>query len=116
LLQLEADPSLIANAVEEVLRFDSSVIAWRRKTTEAVAIGGMPVPADANLVLLPTGRLVPTVRPRERWRIRSAYLPPICYQGEIPSANVLITSTVAGLGTLVIGWLIFERYTDRARG
>src|SRR5262249_27717712 len=26
------DPSLIPNAVEEVLRFDSSVIAWRRKT------------------------------------------------------------------------------------
>jgi cytochrome P450 len=48
------DPSLIPNAVEEVLRFDSSVIAWRRKTTEAVEIGGVPVPADANL-LLPLG-------------------------------------------------------------
>jgi cytochrome P450 len=46
------DPSLIPNAVEEVLRFDSSVIAWRRKTTEAVEIGGVPVPADANLLLL----------------------------------------------------------------
>jgi cytochrome P450 len=30
------DPSLIPNAIEEVLRFDSSVIAWRRKTTEPV--------------------------------------------------------------------------------
>jgi cytochrome P450 len=29
-----------------------SVIAWRRQTTEAVAIGGVPVPADANLLLL----------------------------------------------------------------
>jgi len=46
------DPSLIPNAVEEVLRFDSSVIAWRRKTTEAVEVGGVPVPADANLLLL----------------------------------------------------------------
>ena len=46
------DPSLIPNAVEEVLRFDSSVIAWRRRTTEAVEIGGVPVPADANLLLL----------------------------------------------------------------
>ena len=27
--------------------------------------------------------------------------------------NVLITSTVAGLGTLLIGWIIFERYNDR---
>jgi len=35
---------------EEVLRFDSSVITWRRKTTQAVEIGGVPVPADANTV------------------------------------------------------------------
>ena len=47
-----SDPSLIPNAIEEVLRFDSSVIAWRRKTTEAVEIGGVPVPANANLLLL----------------------------------------------------------------
>jgi cytochrome P450 len=46
------DPSLIPNAVEEVLRFDSSVIAWRRQTTQAVEIGGVPVPAGANLLLL----------------------------------------------------------------
>jgi cytochrome P450 len=46
------DPSLIPNAVEEVRRFDSSVIAWRRRTTQAVAIGGVPVPAGANLLLL----------------------------------------------------------------
>jgi cytochrome P450 len=46
------DPSLIPNAIEEVLRFDSSVIAWRRKTTQAVEIGGVPVPAEANLLLL----------------------------------------------------------------
>jgi cytochrome P450 len=44
--------SLIPNAVEEVLRLDSSVIAWRRKTTQGVEIGGVPVPADANLLLL----------------------------------------------------------------
>jgi cytochrome P450 len=46
------DPSCIPNAIEEVLRFDSSVIAWRRQTTQAVAIGGVPVPAGANLLLL----------------------------------------------------------------
>jgi cytochrome P450 len=46
------DAALIPNAVEEVLRYDSSVIAWRRKTTQAVKIGGVPVPADANLLLL----------------------------------------------------------------
>ena len=47
-----SDPSLIPNAIEEVLRFDSSVIAWRRRTTEAVEIGGVSVSADANLLLL----------------------------------------------------------------
>lgn len=46
------EPALIPNAVEEVLRLDSSVIAWRRRTTQAVVIGGVPVPADANLLLL----------------------------------------------------------------
>jgi cytochrome P450 len=46
------EPSLIPNAIEEVLRFDSSIIAWRRKTTQAVEIGGVSVPAEANLLLL----------------------------------------------------------------
>ena len=41
-----------------------------------------------------------------------AFRTPI-YQGEIPSANVLATSAVAGVGTLLIGWFIFKRYTDR---
>ena len=46
------DPSLIPNSVEEVLRFDSSVIAWRHKTKHVVEIGGVEVPADAKLLLL----------------------------------------------------------------
>jgi cytochrome P450 len=46
------DPSLIPNAIEEVLRLESSAIAWRRRTTRAVEIGGVPVPADADLLLL----------------------------------------------------------------
>jgi cytochrome P450 len=46
------DASLIPNAIEEVLRFDTSVIAWRCRTTQEVQIGGVPVPAEANLMLL----------------------------------------------------------------
>src|SRR5262249_4802409 len=42
------DASLIPNAVEEVLRFDSPVIAWRRPTTQPVAIGPPPAPAPPN--------------------------------------------------------------------
>lgn len=50
--RLVEDPSLIPNAVEEVLRYDSSVIAWRRQTTMDTDIGGVAVPAGARLLLL----------------------------------------------------------------
>jgi cytochrome P450 len=45
------DPSLIPNAVEEVLRYDTSVVAWRRITTRPVEIGGVAVPEQARLLL-----------------------------------------------------------------
>jgi cytochrome P450 len=46
-----ADPALIPNAVEEALRHDTSVIAWRRITTRPVNIGGVDVPEGARLML-----------------------------------------------------------------
>lgn len=46
------DPKLIPGAIEEVLRLDSSVIAWRRQTTQQVDIGGVTVPSGAKLLLL----------------------------------------------------------------
>ena len=46
------DPGLIPNAVEEVLRFDSSVIAWRHKTKQEVEIGDVRLSANAKLLLL----------------------------------------------------------------
>ena len=47
-----AEPSLIPNAVEEALRFDTSVIAWRRVATRPAVIGGVPVPEGARLLLM----------------------------------------------------------------
>jgi cytochrome P450 len=47
-----AEPSLIPNTVEEVLRLDSSVIAWRRRTTQATTIADVPIPPNAKLLLL----------------------------------------------------------------
>jgi cytochrome P450 len=47
-----ADASLIPNAVEEVLRFDSSAVGWRQKTKRAVEFHGVAVPANARLLLL----------------------------------------------------------------
>jgi cytochrome P450 len=46
-----ADPSLAANAVEEVLRFNSSQISWRRITTTDTRVGGFEVPAGTGIFL-----------------------------------------------------------------
>ncbi len=47
-----ADPTLIPNAIEEVLRFDSSVVHWRRRTTQDVVLSGVEIPADANVLVV----------------------------------------------------------------
>ncbi len=46
-----ADPSLIPGAVEEVLRYDSSVIHWRRRTMVDAAIGDFTIPAESNVLV-----------------------------------------------------------------
>ncbi len=46
-----ADPSLITNAVEETLRFESSQIAWRRVTTTDTTLGGVDLPAGTRIFL-----------------------------------------------------------------
>lgn len=50
--ELCAEASLLPNAVEEVLRYDSSVTAWRRRTKVPVRLSGVEVPAGASLLLL----------------------------------------------------------------
>jgi cytochrome P450 len=50
--ELCADPGLLPNAIEELLRFDSSVFMWRRKTKVPIRVQDVDVPADANLLLL----------------------------------------------------------------
>lgn len=49
--RLVEDQALIPNAVEELLRYRPSVVAWRRKTLEAVEIAGVSIPKDARLLL-----------------------------------------------------------------
>lgn len=46
------DPSLIPNAVEECLRHNGSVAAWRRLATKDVTIGGVAVPAGSKLLIV----------------------------------------------------------------
>jgi cytochrome P450 len=63
---------VIPNAVEEVLRLDSSVIARRRRATQDTALAEVSIPAGANLVLLlGSGNRDPVVFPDpDRFDIR----------------------------------------------
>lgn len=50
--EIKANPQLIPNAVEEIIRFDSSVIAWRRVTNKPVTLSGVDIPAGEQLLVL----------------------------------------------------------------
>ena len=49
--EISADPTLVADAVEEVLRFESSQISWRRVTTRPVTLAGFDLPAGTNIFM-----------------------------------------------------------------
>lgn len=49
--RLVADPELIPNAVEEGLRYASSVVNWRRRNLKDVEIGGVRIPEGSNLLI-----------------------------------------------------------------
>lgn len=49
--RVSADPSLVPAAVEETLRYDTSVPVWRRVTTRPVTLGGVDLPEGAKLFL-----------------------------------------------------------------
>jgi cytochrome P450 len=46
-----ADPALIPGAVDETLRFDTSVPVWRRVTRAPATLGGVELPVGAKLFL-----------------------------------------------------------------
>ena len=50
--ELCVDPQAIPGAIEEILRYDTSVITWRRVTTCPTAIGQVEIPAGAKVLLL----------------------------------------------------------------
>jgi cytochrome P450 len=49
---LRAEPDLIPAVVDETLRYDSSVIAWRRVTTGPAEIGSVNLPAGAKVLVM----------------------------------------------------------------
>jgi cytochrome P450 len=50
--ELRANPALIPNAIEEVLRFDPAVVGMMRTATEPVRLSDTEIPAGARLLLL----------------------------------------------------------------
>lgn len=46
------DASLIKNATEEVLRYSPSIVSWRRRATKETQIGGVSIPAGANILVI----------------------------------------------------------------
>jgi cytochrome P450 len=49
--ELANDPSLINNAIEEVLRFESSQISWRRVTTRPTTLAGYDLPTGTKIFM-----------------------------------------------------------------
>lgn len=50
--RIRADPALVPNAVEEILRFDASIFTWRRIATRDAEIGGRAIPAGSRILIL----------------------------------------------------------------
>jgi cytochrome P450 len=46
------DRGLVANAIDEILRFTPSIVAWRRRAKVETNIGGIDLPEQTNLLLL----------------------------------------------------------------
>ncbi|WP_449282751.1 cytochrome P450 [Leucobacter sp.] len=47
-----ADPQRIGPAIDEVLRYSGSIVAWRRKALQDAEVGGVAIPAGAELLLV----------------------------------------------------------------
>ena len=50
--QVVADPSRIPSAIDEVLRYSGSIVAWRRKATRDAEIGGVKIPEGDGVLLV----------------------------------------------------------------
>jgi cytochrome P450 len=50
--KIKGNPALIPNAVEEILRYSPSIVAWRRKALEDIEISGVSFKKGDNLLLI----------------------------------------------------------------
>jgi cytochrome P450 len=49
---LVEDPSRVPSAIDEVLRYSGSIVAWRRRATRDGVIGAVSIPEGANILLV----------------------------------------------------------------
>ena len=47
-----ANPSLIPAATEEILRFEPSIVSWRRRAKVDAEIGGVTIPEGSNILMI----------------------------------------------------------------
>lgn len=47
-----ADPKMITPAIDEVLRYSGSIVAWRRRALKDTEVGGIAIPEGAELLLV----------------------------------------------------------------
>ena len=82
---MQRDPSLIANAIEEFLRYDSSVQLTGRTALEDVEVGGTPVAkGESVLCLLGAANRDPAVYPDpDRLDITRPNIRPLSFGGGI---------------------------------
>ncbi|WP_369045770.1 cytochrome P450 [Sinomonas sp. P10A9] len=50
--QLVEDPKKIPGAIDEVLRYSGSIVAWRRKALKDAEIGGVKIPKGSEILLV----------------------------------------------------------------
>lgn len=50
--QVGEDPKKISAAIEEVIRYSPTIVAWRRKAVKDTEVGGVPIKAGDGLVLV----------------------------------------------------------------
>jgi len=80
--------------------YQAALTAWMYLTPVIYPLSALPDHYKRLILLNPMTHLV------------EAFRTPI-YQGTIPSEHVLIASTVVSVASFALGWIIFERYSDR---